>query len=47
MYLAIDKYGVGQYVEADDFEAAEAICACNDLKLVGEVIIILEAPGVN
>lgn len=47
MYLAIDKHGVGQYIEADGFDEAEAICACNDLELVGEVIVIIEEPEVN
>ena len=47
MYLAIDKYGIGQYIEADDFDAAESVCACNGLTLVGEVILIIDEPNKN
>lgn len=47
MYLAIDKHGIGVYVEADGFDEAQALCDCNGLRLVGEVIVILEAPGIN
>lgn len=47
MYLAIDKYGIGQYIEADGFEAAESICACNGLTLIGEVILIIDEPTAN
>ena len=47
MYLAIDKNGVGQYIEADSFDAAQSMCDCNGLRLVGKVVVILEAPGTN
>ena len=46
-YFAIDNKGIGQYVEADSWIDAESFCACNNLTLIGEVIVILEAPGLN
>lgn len=47
MYLAIDKNDIAQYIEADSFEAAESVCACNGLTLIGEVILIIDEPNKN
>lgn len=46
-YFAIDNNGFCCYIEAADFTEAESICACNGLLLVGEVVVIIEQPGVN
>ena len=46
-FLAIDETGICQYIEADSFEAAESVCACNGLTLIGEVILIIDEPNNN
>ena len=46
-FLAIDNNGFGCYIEAADFAEAESICACNRLFLIGEVIVVIEQPGLN
>jgi len=46
-YFAVDNKGYGQYIEADSWEAAEAICVCNGLDLIGAVIFSFELPEIN
>jgi len=47
LFIAIDKHDVGTYIEAESWEQAESICACNNLVLIGEVNMIIETPGIN
>ena len=46
-YFAIDKNNIGTYIEAEDWTDAENVCLCNGLMLIGEVVVIIESPGVN
>ena len=46
-YFAIDKNNIGTYIEADDWTDAENFCLCDGLDLIGEVKVIIEAPGMN
>jgi len=47
LFFAINKNDIAEYIEAEDWDAATAICICNDLALVGEVTLIIDEPEVN